>query len=42
MSESVQRSYAFPCTVKIKSKRIKKIKRILMCECTLKVLDVAF
>lgn len=38
--DSVQRSYAFSLTVKIK--RIKKIKRILMCECILKVLDVSF
>lgn len=40
--DNVQRSYAFPFTVKRKRKRIKKIKRILMCECILQVLDVAF
>lgn len=42
VSDRVQRSYAFPFTAKRKRKRIKKMERLLMCECILKVLDVAF
>lgn len=42
VSDSVQRSDAFPFTVKIKIKRIKKIERLLMGERILKVLDAAF